>query len=244
MKLSCYALSEKGHFRQQNEDYYKFFKFDEDHYFVAIADGVGGHERGEVASKMAVQQTLAYYRAYYQVKKPSAELLEEAFWFANEMIVRLAEKERHFSKMGSTLSVLIIYKRRAFLVHVGDTRIYHVKNNNILLLTMDHNLETYIKRKKVRRNITKLVPKNILTQSVGIKYALATQVVKKIECNYGDIFLFTTDGIHGVLDDRVIKSIVLNKEIKKVPEILVKLAEKNGTKDNITCMVVRIDEED
>ncbi len=245
MVIDVCAASDKGRYRDQNEDYYKFFKFDDGHFFLAIADGVGGHEKGEVASKLAIQQTLSYYKAYFNIKRPSSELLEEAFRFANETIVRLSEKEGHLSKMGSTLSALVFYQKNAFIVHVGDTRIYHINEDKMLLLTTDHNLETMIKRKKDQKfSRTKTIPKNVLTQSMGIKYGLSVQVLKRIKFEEGDYFLLTTDGVHGVVEDSTMKKVLLENEFEKVPYMLIELAEKMGSKDNMTCMVVKIVKKD
>ena len=240
--IKWFGKSEKGNFRNRNEDYFRFYEIGEGHYFIAIADGMGGHSHGDLASKLAVDFCLEFYKKnYFKDEFDTDILLEKALFYAHNQIRNMTNNYKKDIIVGTTLSVMVFKDKIGSLVHVGDSRIYLVRGDKILQLTTDHSLVNTLKRLKLlnKKEVDSYPNKNVLTQSVGVKLSISPQKIKKIEVNKGDIFLLTTDGLHEMFSLNEIVDVFKNSDIKKAVTFLVNEAMLRGSKDNVTGLAVR-----
>ncbi|MEJ6950881.1 Stp1/IreP family PP2C-type Ser/Thr phosphatase [Natronospora cellulosivora (SeqCode)] len=235
MGFSVY--SNKGKVRNDNEDSYlvKEGKFP----LIAVADGMGGHQAGELASSLAVD-LLDNYDFNYQ-----NDLLNElikVFNLANEEILLKAEEDLEYSGMGTTLTAAIIYYDVMYIAHIGDTRIYLYRNNQLYQVTTDHSLvNELLKQKQISCKEAFNHPhKNIITQALGSIEELEIES-KKVDLLAGDRLLFSTDGLHDMLRFNEIKKFLgMDKNLEDLSELMGKQAMKNGGSDNITLVLFDI----
>ena len=214
MKLSSVAVTDVGRKRQINED--AFFR-DDDHGFYVVADGVGGHNKGEIASREAVEQLRMWvYGASRDLDRlcervvgrrrecvwEIRRLLESGVKSACYMVFGMAELDPEKKGMSTTLSALLIRANLAFAVHVGDSRVYRVRKQSVLQLTEDHTLINY----KVKHGMMtkaeaeKAAGKNVITRAVGHKDYVQVDTAD-IDVAPGDRFLLCSDGLHGYFSE-------------------------------------------
>ena len=252
MKLSSVARSDVGRKRQINED--AFFRDDERGFYV-VADGVGGHNKGEIASREAVEQlTMWIYgasrdldRLVERVVAGDAEcvweirrLLESGVKNACYMVFGMAELDPEKKGMSTTLSAMLVRAGLAFAVHVGDSRVYRVRQSNVLQLTEDHTLINY----KVKHGMMtkaeaeKAAGKNVITRAVGHKDYVQVDTAD-IDVAVGDRFLLCSDGLHGYFQsDKEVADLCADGPLDECAEAAISLANQRGGKDNITAIVI------
>jgi len=252
VKLSSVARSDVGRKRQINED--AFFRDDERGFYV-VADGVGGHNKGEIASREAVEQlTMWIYgasrdldRLVERVVAGDAEcvweirrLLESGVKNACYMVFGMAELDPEKKGMSTTLSAMLVRAGLAFAVHVGDSRVYRVRKNNVLQLTEDHTLINY----KVKHGMMtkaeaeKAAGKNVITRAVGHKDYVQVDTAD-IDVAAGDRFLLCSDGLHGYFtSDKEVSDLCADGSLEECAEAAISLANQRGGKDNITAVVI------
>lgn len=254
MKLTSVARSDVGRKRQINED--AFFRDDERGFYV-VADGVGGHNKGEIASREAVEQlTMWIYgatrdldRLVERVVAGDAEcvweirrLLESGVKNACYMVFGMAELDPEKKGMSTTLSAMLVRAGLAFAVHVGDSRVYRVRKQNVLQLTEDHTLINY----KVKHGMMtkaeaeKAAGKNVITRAVGHKDYVQVDTAD-IDIAIGDRFLLCSDGLHGYFtSDKDVSDLCSDGELEECAEAAVAMANQRGGKDNITAVVIEV----
>lgn len=252
-KIHFWAATNVGQVRDHNEDN---FLVDKNMNLFVVADGMGGHAAGEVASEMAVKtmqdivsQNNDLVEAYEEgsamaTKKDVANLLEHAIHKACEEIYSLGERESDKRGMGTTLSALLIINQDGFLAHVGDSRIYLQRGNRVIQLSEDHSLiNELIKRGKLTAATAEDSPyKNAVTRAVGVYESVEVDTMD-FDVLPGDQFLLATDGLTGYLKSTEIPTILNSvQNIKEVPDAFIELANNRGGKDNITCIIVRMDD--
>jgi serine/threonine protein phosphatase PrpC len=252
LKLSSVARSDIGRRRQINEDAY--FRDDARGFYI-VADGVGGHNKGEIASREAVEQltswvigasrdldrlvervTLGDQECVWEIRR----LLESGVKSACYMVFGMAELDPEKKGMSTTLSALLIRAGYAFAVHVGDSRVYRVRKDGVLQLTEDHTLINY----KVKHGMMtkaeaeKASGKNVITRAVGHKDYVQVDTAD-IDVAPGDRFLLCSDGLHGYFqtEDEVLQ-LCADGELDECAEAAVALANQRGGKDNITAIVI------
>jgi serine/threonine protein phosphatase PrpC len=252
VKLLSVARSDVGRKRQINED--AFFRDDERGFYV-VADGVGGHNKGEIASREAVEQlTMWIYgasrdldRLVERVVAGDAEcvweirrLLESGVKNACYMVFGMAELDPEKKGMSTTLSAMLVRAGLAFAVHVGDSRVYRVRKNNVLQLTEDHTLINY----KVKHGMMtkaeaeKAAGKNVITRAVGHKDYVQVDTAD-IDVAPGDRFLLCSDGLHGYFtSDKEVSDLCADGSLEECAEAAISLANQRGGKDNITAVVI------
>lgn len=256
MKLSSVARTDVGRKRQINED--AFFR-DDDQAFYVVADGVGGHNKGEIASREAVEQLRMWVygatrdldRLTERVKGGDTEcvweirrLLESGVKSACYMVFGMAELDPEKKGMSTTLSALLIRGNLAFAVHVGDSRVYRVRKTSVLQLTEDHTLINY----KVKHGMMtkaeaeKAAGKNVITRAVGHKDYVQVDTAD-VDIAPGDRFLLCSDGLHGYFSgDEEIVQLCGDGDLEECAEAAVALANARGGKDNITAVVIEAKE--
>ena len=254
-ELNVCAETDVGYKRAKNEDAYQLVynrEADRDVAFFgsmfAIADGMGGHAGGEVASGTACEGLLEYYAGELESEinlnpmEVRLERLEAIIWRIEKKIFRLAEEMPKFAHMGTTLSVLVLFKGYALIAHVGDSRIYRLRNSGLKQLTEDETMAQlsvemgYLKPEEVPGH-----PQgHILTQALGVGGLEEVNTrIEKVEA--GDIYLLCSDGLYDMVSDNRIHEILQESErMQHGCERLVKAALQNGGKDNVTVILVGV----
>ena len=229
-----YQATHVGKVRKNNEDAIIFI---EPETFV-VADGMGGQAAGEVASQMLIDITKNFLAA---VPEPfNEDILKKAILKSNAAILREAEKNSNYKGMGTTATILHIYNRRAYFAHVGDSRIYRLRNKNFEQLTQDHSyVEELVRAGEITAEEAKVHPmKNVLTQAVGALEEISVDTAS-FPVETGDIFLLCTDGLTNMVDDEKIAEILT---ISANPaEDLITAALDNGGLDNVSVMIVGVE---
>lgn len=233
-----YAVySNKGKVRIDNEDSYLIKE--KPLPLFAVADGMGGHQAGEIASKIAVQSLGEYDFGNENIPEEIVSSINKA----NNLIYEQGKKELEFEGMGTTLSMGIIYKMQLFIGHVGDSRIYLYRNNELEQLTTDDSLvnELVESRQISSHEAFNHPQKNVITQALGTSEELKIQS-KEIDLKIGDRILFSTDGLHDMLRFNEIEELLnSNKKIDELVNQLGEQALKKGGNDNITLIIVEVE---
>ncbi len=248
LHLSSYAASDVGRRRKINED---CFLCDDSLGLWIVADGMGGHAAGEVASRESVDTILGMVKRgkplLNQVEPISEEdvraacrLVEGAIQAATYMVFALAELDSDKAGMGTTISAMMRFANYAVLGQVGDSRVYRVRNGKAEQLTEDHTLTNWqIKQGLITEAEARVSrQRNVITRAVGNKdYVQVDTAVVALEL--GDIYLLCSDGLHGYLHLDEIPSLVKSGGNLAVQQ-LISVANQRGGKDNITAIQVEI----
>jgi serine/threonine protein phosphatase PrpC len=257
VELSFAAATDVGRQRQHNEDN---FLIDKKLQLFIVADGMGGHAAGEVASSITVHQVRdAVYANRDLVERFKAgdpevqavellQVLEHAIQDACGTVYNRAQSEPEKRGMGTTTSVLLIAgapgRLRGFIAHVGDSRIYLARQGQCHQLTEDHSLmNELVRRGKIRREEFESSPykqfKNAVTRAVGV-YASVEVDTFDFDILPGDRFLLCSDGMYVYLDEEHLPQVLSDGEVEEVPRGLIDKANRGGGHDNITAVVVRV----
>ncbi len=252
MDIIALAHSDVGRVKDSNED---AFLVDKRLRLYIVADGMGGHAAGEVASEMAVREArriikegehvLHHFVETGEGKDDVKDLLELAIREAGRAIFDLAEVDRAKKGMGTTTSLLLLTPDRGFIAHVGDSRVYLVRSGELYQLTEDHSLiNELIKRGKLAPEDAADAPyKNAVTRAVGV-YADVEVDTLDFEIAAGDNFMLCSDGLTEHVPDQEIANIIEQEEFVAIPKRFIELANARGGKDNITSLVVKVPSED
>ncbi len=242
------ALTDIGFRRQNNQDSCSIVmcptreEWEAGGHLFVVADGMGGHAVGELASKIATD-TVPHMFAKLQ-GRPPVESLRIAIEGANDAINERGSQNRDFLRMGTTCSSLVLCAQGAVIGHVGDSRVYRIRNQQIDQLTSDHSLvwEMIQTRKVSPRDAERLCPRNIITRSLGPEPTVQVDIEGPIPVLPGDIFLLCSDGLSGLLSDAEIGMIAGTIPPNEACRLLVNLANMRGGPDNITVVIVQTGE--
>lgn len=230
-----------GKKREGNED---AILVNEEMNVFLLADGMGGHQAGEVASRMAVEEAHAYIaQALGEKENPDrlSKILSKAFFKAHDAILEKAKSDLALTGMGTTLVVLATKDNQGFICHAGDSRAYLLRDA-IEQVTEDHTVGTYLVKQGIMTR-EKVPPQkwHTLTQALGASPDLVPEV-HQIDLREGDTLLLCSDGLTDMLSDEEILKIVqkCNGNVEKAANGLVKAANKKGGRDNISVVLVRI----
>ena len=245
MRAIAAGLTDIGRERNHNED--RFILLPEFNVFV-VADGMGGHQSGEVASRMAASTIANFFRAEPRSASQVGERLKGAVCDANSKIFARADDSRAHRGMGTTV-VAAAYSpadAKFFVAHAGDSRAYHLRLGTIKQMTRDHSLlsDALLERPELTESDLAYLPKTVITRALGIAATVDVDLTS-VDVLPGDVFLLCSDGLHGLVEDDVLRKIVEDTDVlTDACHRLVDAANKNGGKDNITAVLVRIEEED
>jgi PPM family protein phosphatase len=241
------SLSDVGCQRENNEDSYLYWEPAEDKEFqrkgrlAVIADGMGGHEGGQEASRLAVETVQEVYDKSFH-DDPQAALLE-SFAAAHTRILKYAEQHPAFQGMGTTCTAFVIRDRQLYFAHVGDSRLYLVRDARILRLTRDHSyVGRLVESGLVRAEDAEKHPqRHILTAALGAGTELAVETAGQgMALQDGDDLLLCTDGLWSVVTEEELETAVSSHTPAECCAALVKLALQRGGLDNITLQVVHV----
>lgn len=232
------ALSHKGKIRNNNEDN---FYVDEDLKFFMVADGMGGHAAGEIASKMAVSITSDFK---FDLSDP-IKSLKELITKINKEIIFKSKTNSDYDGMGTTFTAALVKDNKLYYLNLGDSRIYlfNRQKGNLQKITKDHSLVAELLRKgKITEEEAFSHPqKNLVTQALGIEEELDLNT-GETEISADNLILFCTDGLTDMIRKNRIEEIFNNNEdLDSLAEELLEEALANGGSDNITLIIAAYD---
>lgn len=239
-----YAVSETGPVRDHNEDAiaFSFPENNKQNLVAVVADGMGGHNAGEVASKMACDLLLDYCLTNWKQHTPE-ELLENAFIEAHQMIVAAGESNTEQRGMGTTATSLIIQEGVCYIGHIGDSRAYLLRNGSLTQLSTDHTLVNQMfERGEITEKQRDHHPmKNVLLQALGTTPTIQPQISSDgWVLSEGDRLLLCSDGVYDVLSVEDINDLLLMKQPEFVLECLSVMATARKVSDNFSALMIDI----
>ena len=252
MKISAYAKSDIGRKREENQDTYTV---NADLQLYVVADGMGGHAAGAVASQLAVDvfvsdveaaiSTIKNYREGGSKRSSISQILEDAVRRAGVSIYQQAQSDSELRGMGTTLSALLLTPKRGFIAHVGDSRIYLIRQEEVVQLTEDHSLlNQLIKQGRIHPSQAKANKySNAITRAVGVYPDVQVDTLD-FELATEDAFLLCSDGLSQYFEDPAeIGTIIKSHGLTVAPEVFVDMANHRGGSDNSTVILVRVNAE-
>lgn len=241
--IKAYAKSDIGKVREKNQDFYFISDSLDEVQLYMLADGMGGYNGGEVASQLAIQTAKSYiennFKEIEKDKDSILQLVGSSMEYANMVVYEKSKESKELEGMGTTLEICLIYNNRAFIGHVGDSRIYRIRKDFMRKLTQDHSY------------VQKLVKDGTITQEEAIHHPQKNMLMKALGCNAfvepdvmvkgflkEDILVMGSDGLTNLVpQEEIFKE--AKKDIEQAPKNLIKMANKNGGYDNITVIVIK-----
>ncbi|MCH2108885.1 MAG: Stp1/IreP family PP2C-type Ser/Thr phosphatase [Polyangiaceae bacterium] len=254
MRAVAAGLTDVGLQREHNED--SFVVADQHDLFV-VADGMGGHKAGDVASKMATETMVDFFDtvASEDVTWPFSfdpSLSEEenrlltGVRLANRQIVEFGNQSVEHQGMGTTIVAALFSpaRRRLYVCHVGDSRAYRIRGDKIEQITRDHSLvNDYLSAMPdmTEEQMSEL-PKNVITRALGMQEQVAVDS-GVFDAEIGDVYLICSDGLSGMIDDEELRTLsTASKDLDADCRRLINVANAHGGEDNVTALLIRIEE--
>lgn len=242
-QISLHCISDIGLIRHNNEDYWKSLK---DEQFFVLADGMGGHQAGEVASKSAVENLCQLFQQHYsslcqvditQAKQSLKEMIREV----NGLVYRLSKENPHLRGMGTTLCCIFLHPAGVIYGHVGDSRIYRLRHGKLEQITHDHSLmrELIEIGQLSEQQAEDFLYKNIITKAIGTEPSV-DPAVAHTPLEIGDTFMMCSDGLSDLVSFSDMQEIISHHNEEKAAHLLVENAKAHGGYDNITVFLLKI----
>jgi len=240
--------SDVGRVRPFNEDYHRVWQFEMSNgsmTLLAVADGMGGAAAGEVASKEAMTVLDESFSRYVDALNEGQaivgidKLIDKSIRLANRRVYGAAIRNEGRRGMGTTLTLVAVNGKKAFLGHVGDSRAYMVRDGKIYQLTKDHSwVEEQLEKGLITEEEAETHEwRNLITRALGTKPQVAPDIVE-ISIQKGDIFVVSTDGLHGlVTPEEILAEVTRTTDRQSSVEYLIALANERGGPDNITLVI-------
>jgi len=250
-KILTTGITDQGLVRDHNED---SISCDTELGLLVLADGMGGHKGGEIASAIAIDTILK------ELRKELPEIItgniddrtgyslesmavEAAIKTANTNIFEAAKSNIKYEGMGTTIVVLLFYNNRLTVAHVGDSRLYRMRDKTLEQMTRDHTLlqelmdRGFYTKKEARESLNK----NLITRAVGVNATVDIDLLEEAVLP-GDLFLLCSDGLTDMITDDLIEDIQLNykDDLQKMNMELIKQAKEHGGKDNVSAMLAQV----
>lgn len=240
--MKVFAKTDIGRVRDMNQDYYYISNETDEIKIFILADGMGGYKGGEIASQLATISAKSYIESNFNkiehTKEEILKLVKSAAEYANMVVYEKSKEIKELEGMGTTLEIVIIYQNRAYIGHVGDSRVYRIRDQFMRKLTNDHSyVQKLVKDGKITKEEAEQHPKkNMLMKALGCTAFLEPDVmVKGFQKN--DILLMCSDGLTNMVSNEEIYNIV-KKDAYVATKDLVDLANENGGIDNITVIIL------
>lgn len=241
--IRAFATSDVGKAREINEDYFYISYPDDKIQLFILADGMGGYNGGEIASKLAVTAAKNYILTNFDENNTNKdvllELVKSSVSYANMIVYEKAKETEELSNMGTTLDVCLIYQNKAFISHVGDSRVYRMRNEFFRRLTKDH---SYVQR---------LIDDGELTKDEAMVHPKKNMLMKALGCESfiepdgmvrgflkDDVLLMCSDGLTNMVSEEEIVQIIKDNPTDAT-KLLVQRANDLGGVDNITAIIIR-----
>lgn len=235
--MKIYSVTRQGKKRPNNEDHFLFRQYNNDTVLLAIADGMGGHAAGEVASEIAIDVIKDLDPNVEAMELHLAKLLRKA----SLRVQKRAFEDASLEGMGTTLSVVLVRNEKAYWIHVGDTRIYLFRDGRLYQITEDHTMpQLFVKEGEITKEEARLHPlHHVLLNCIGPDEYEADQGSFLVAGK--DLLMLSTDGLHDALSDADMESILgRNPDLKEKVNALVSAALQAEGKDDITVIAVEL----
>ncbi|MDZ4678098.1 MAG: Stp1/IreP family PP2C-type Ser/Thr phosphatase [Oligoflexia bacterium] len=240
MRLKVAGVTDVGLKRENNQDY---FLVVDDLGLYVVADGMGGHQGGEVASKLAAQTIEEVVRKSWKEDQGVSpyDLLQRAYTSASKNIYEMSQSNSNLKGMGTTAVTVLMRNNKLFIGNVGDSRVYLIHPPYIWQMTDDHSLlNEQIRAGLIKpENAPQFMAKNVITRSVGFERVVHCDVLER-ELQEGDYILMCSDGLSGQVTDRRICDICLTIPFDDVAPRLIEEAKRNGGDDNISAIFIQV----
>lgn len=233
-------ITETGRVRKQNEDN---FCICPDVGLFAIADGMGGHQAGETASRLATHKLADFIRTHLELYPDQKTLLTKGIQEINHQIHLISQQNKRYRGMGTTLTAALIQNNYLYLAHIGDSRLYLLRQEQIKQLTEDHTVvQNLVTCGTITADQARTHPKrHILTRALGIDSSVKAEI-SQIKIKAQDKILLCTDGLTNYVTPEEIYHLINNAtEIKQAVHNLTEMALERGGADNITVILVAVD---
>jgi len=232
-----FMLSDVGNTREINEDFVCHYEDDRIRIYV-IADGMGGHNAGDVAAKLASEAVVSYVKEAADITDP-IYLLQSAFKFANDEVFNASVSSEKLNGMGTTLTVVFIYREVIHVGHVGDSSCFAIKGEKIKKITKDHSFVQYlIDTGSITKEQAKSHPrKNLITRAIWTKEELIVDTYQ-LPISLAEYIVLSTDGLTNYIDEEEICDLVVNNSIEDACTQMINISKERGGKDNITVLIV------
>jgi serine/threonine protein phosphatase PrpC len=249
-KILFHGQTDVGSVRDHNED---TIACDENIALAVLADGMGGHRGGEMASAITVSTILEFLCEKHKYLTPGetdevtgysteSMAIHEAITLANKNVHDSSEANAQYRGMGTTVVVVMFYDNRFTVAHVGDSRLYRLRDSELEQITRDHSLmQELIDRgfytpEQARNSLNK----NLVTRAVGIDSHVQIDMQEDI-ARIDDIYLLCSDGVSDMIEDNVIRSALIENsdDLEKAAAEIIRLANEAGGKDNISALLVK-----
>ena len=241
--IKAYAKSDIGKVREINQDYYYLSDSLDEVQLYMLADGMGGYNGGEIASELAILAAKGYiennFKEINKDKDSILQLVGSSMEYANMVVYEKSKENKELEGMGTTLEICLIYNNRAFIGHVGDSRIYRIRKEFMRKLTQDHSY------------VQKLVKDGTITQEEAVHHPQKNMLIKALGCNAfvepdvmvkgflkEDIIVMSSDGLTNMVSQEEIFRLA-KKDIERAPKELVEIANNKGGYDNITVVIIK-----
>ncbi len=254
MKIRYAGSTHVGMKRSLNED--SLYLFPEENLYV-VADGMGGHASGEVASRLAVETMAEFFRmtaADQEMTWPFKEdktlvydqnRLSTAIKVANLRVWEMSQSDARYAGMGTTVVAMSAGPGGAYMAHVGDSRGYLMRDGRLTQVTEDHSLlNDYLKVHKLTPEEIEHFPhKNVIVRALGMKSTVLVES-QKLSPRPGDIYMLCSDGLSGMIDDRDMEETIAggHDDLEAISQKLISQANRNGGQDNITVILIAFSE--
>ena len=234
--MQSWGISDKGLKREGNQD---SFLIDDRLGVFIVADGVGGHFGGEVASAIAVETVREVVSHPKAVEFKPKDVVVQAYEEASHRIFDRATKEPKLNGMGTTMVISYVRNNKIYIGNVGDSRGYLYRKPYLWQLTEDHSLinEQIRLGMMSEEQARKVIGKNVITRSVGFERDVFPDLLER-EISSGDVYLFCSDGLSGMVPDEEMCSIFNLNPIDRIASIMVQKALEHGGDDNVTVLVL------
>lgn len=242
MILTACARTDIGQRRSLNED---SFALEADLGLYLVADGMGGHTAGQVASRLASEATVAALQRVSDTSATMTEKLRYCVAAANRQIYDTAQAKPELQGMGTTLVALLTGPGRIALAHVGDSRAYLIRAGRIRQLTDDHSLVAeLVRRREISPTAARGHPhRHVLTRALGVRRAVEPDLAELTPAP-SDVVVLCSDGLTGHVDDaEIAHEVASDQDLERVCQRLVDLANERGGEDNITVALVGFGED-
>ncbi|MBS4539740.1 Stp1/IreP family PP2C-type Ser/Thr phosphatase [Clostridium sp. D2Q-11] len=244
--MNCGSCSHVGKVRDTNQDSYYINHYDELPIF-AVADGMGGHNGGEIASEITIEiiKTNAdiYLNKLLEEKLSIESFIKKSLTLSNEEIFKAANENKSYKGMGTTVTMGCIYKNKLYIGHIGDSRAYIARDNMITRLTKDHSLVAELVRNGTitEEEAINHPQKNIITRALGTNNDIEIDIYT-YDLQKNDIILLCTDGLTNMVSEReIIELINTTEDIQVICDALINKANDNGGYDNSTVIIIKVD---
>jgi len=242
-EITTASLSDVGRVRTRNEDYCEEFSHPAGHRLLVLADGMGGHQAGETASRTAVETIGAVFADFDH--DPDA-MLRGALEAANERVHQMAVDDPELRGMGTTVVALLLEAEgEAWVAHVGDSRLYRLRANVLEPLTQDHSVVAELERRGLLTPDEAAVHprRNEILRSIGVQGEVEVDVAR-LDLQVGDRFVLCSDGLSGMVDDMEITTILADHIPQLAAQLLIDRANEHGGHDNVTVQIASVGCED